>query len=346
MRRHLVHVLAIAIVVLFIVDFSSLGAQPPASGVPKHHLRRGFQNLDSTYAYPLAERAKRFLRRTFEGWPPRGQAPAVLPNDGAELRANGQIPTLTWIGHSTFLIQLQGINVLTDPHWGERASPVAFAGPRRLVPPGMRFEDLPRVQAVLISHDHYDHLDTDTVERLVREHQPTFFAPLGVGELLRDMGARSVVELDWWQSAAFRGLTFVCTPAQHSSGRGLHDQNLRLWSSWVIRGATRRLFFGGDTGYWSGLVEIGRRLGPFDVAALPIGGYSTWQPHPNHLNPEEAVQLFDELGGGLMVPMHWGTFELNVEPYREPPERMFAEALRRGLEEKIAPLSPGESIEW
>src|SRR5262249_49432582 len=132
-----------------------------------------------------------------------------------------------------------------------------------------------------------------------------------------------VVELDWWDEETFRGVTFACPPAQHSSGRTLTDQNRRLWASWVITGRSKRMFFAGDTGYYAGLVDIGRRFGPFALAAIPIGGYSTYPArHPNHVNPEEAVQLFDELGARLMVPMHWGTFDLNREPFREPSDRL------------------------
>jgi N-acyl-phosphatidylethanolamine-hydrolysing phospholipase D len=271
----------------------------------------------------------------------------VLPNDGAELRANGQAPTMSWVGHATFLVQLAGLNILTDPHWGDRASPVSFAGPRRLVPPGMRFEDLPPIHAVVISHDHYDHLDADTITRLAREHAPTFFVPLGVKPWMLDHGARDVVEMDWWQSRDFRGLRITCTPAQHSSGRSLTDQNLTLWAGWVIASGSRRLYFAGDTGYWAGGKEIGERLGPFDVAAIPIGGYSSYaRRHPNHVNPEEAVQLMEDVKARLMVPMHWGTFELNREPFREPPQRLMREALRLGIEDQIAVLSPGQTIHW
>jgi N-acyl-phosphatidylethanolamine-hydrolysing phospholipase D len=287
------------------------------------------------------------FRKTVEGWPPRGAVPRAVVNDGSELRANGTKPTVTWIGHATLLVQLGGLNVLTDPLWSERASPVDFAGPRRLVAPGMRFEDLPRIDAVVISHDHYDHLDVETVERLVREHQPRFFVPLGLKAWLADHGARDVVELDWWQAADFRGLTFTCTPAQHSSGRALHDQNLRLWSSWVIAGRGKKLWFAGDTGYTPVLREIGKRLGPFDLAAIPVGGYSAWEArHPNHANPEEAVQLLEDLDARQMVPIHFGTLDFNREPFAEPPRRLLSAAVARGLEERVAVLSAGQWIHW
>jgi N-acyl-phosphatidylethanolamine-hydrolysing phospholipase D len=321
-------------------------ADPRNLDRPGHHLARGFRNLDPAYDYTILGRTLGLLRRVVEREPVRGALPATVRNDGTALRANGTKPTVTWIGHATLLVQLDGVNILTDPIWNDHAGPLGF-GPRRLVPPGIRFEELPPIHAVIISHDHYDHLDLPTVQRLARFHQPTFFVPLGLREWFADRGVPNVVELDWWQSHVHRGLTFVATPAQHGSGRGLADQNLRLWSSWVILGRDRRFFFAGDTGYTSGLAEIGRQLGPFDIAAIPIGGYSAFSArHPNHVSPEEAAQLFEDVQGRLMVPMHWGTFALNREPFREPPERLLAEALRRGLEERIALLSQGQSIHW
>jgi N-acyl-phosphatidylethanolamine-hydrolysing phospholipase D len=343
--RRLWLVLTVVVVASILgIDLSS--AEAPAAKL-SHHLSRGFRNIDPEYAFTVTGRAARLLARTFEGWPARGKPLAAVVNDGAELRANGSVPTVTWIGHSTFLVQLGGVNILTDPHWGDRASPVSFAGPRRLVAPGIRFEDLPPIHAVIISHDHYDHLDAETVARLAREHRPRFFVPLGLRAWLEERGITDVVELDWWDSVAFRGLTVACTPAQHSSGRGLTDQNLRLWSSWVILGPTKRFFFAGDTGYDPGLRAIGDRFGPFDLTAIPIGGYSTFKTgHPNHLNPEEAVQLFEDVRGRLLVPMHWGTFAMNREPFREPPDRLLREALQRGVEERVAILSPGQTIPW
>src|SRR5438105_2010836 len=180
------------------------------------HLGNGFRNLDAGYSYTLSGRAWGLMRRAVSRAPERGIPPARLANDGARLRANGTHPTVTWIGHATLLVQLAGVNILTDPNWAEHAGP-PLLGVRRLVAPGLRFQDLPRIHAVVISHDHYDHLDLPTVQRLAREHQPTFFVPLGVGAWLAERGIRNVVELDWWQSRTFRGLTFTATPAQHGS---------------------------------------------------------------------------------------------------------------------------------
>jgi N-acyl-phosphatidylethanolamine-hydrolysing phospholipase D len=335
-----------ALLVLSLAATPSTAPRAEPGDTPAWHLGHGFRNLDGAYSYTMTGRAWGLLRRAVTRAPERGTPPKPLANDGAELRHNGTHPTITWVGHATLLVQLAGVNVLTDPIWADHVGPPIF-GVSRLVPPGIRFEDLPRIQAVVISHDHYDHLDLGTVQRLAREHNPTFFVPLGLRAWLLERGITNVVELDWWQSRTLHGLTFTATPAQHSSGRGLFDQNERLWASWVVTGGGKRFFFGGDTGYTPALAEIGKRLGPFDVAALPIGGYSAFTAkHPNHVNPEEALQLFDDLHARLLVPMHWGTFALNREPFREPPTRLLAAALKRGEQEQIALLSQGQSIGW
>jgi N-acyl-phosphatidylethanolamine-hydrolysing phospholipase D len=349
LRRTAIAVFAVTTLLLFVGPQTLSRAQTPSPRreTPVHHLEHGYRNLDPAYAYPLVERARRLMRRTIEGWPARGTPLQLVPNDGAELRANGVKPTITWIGHATFLVQLGGLNILTDPTWNDRASPFSFAGPKRIIPPGVRFEDLPRIHAVIVSHDHYDHLDEATVRRLVAKHHPRFFVPTGMKPLLVRFGASDVVELDWWEAATLGQVTFTAAPAQHSSGRWLNDQNQRLWSSWVITEKQHRLFFGGDSGYFAGFKEIGAKLGPFQVALMPIGGYAGWGAHhPNHINPEEAVQAFEDLRASVLVPMHWGTFDLNREPFHEPPDRLLKEALRRGLEEHVALLSPGQEIGW
>ena len=344
---HLIAAVSVSFTAFMLADLVSVPEPVPASDHPAHHVARGFRNPDPAYTYSLASRIVHVVGR-----PPalnRGVPLTLVPNDGVTLRGVLPAPLVTWIGHATFLVQLDGVNVLTDPHWGDRTSPVSFAGPRRLVPPGLRFEDLPPIHVVVISHDHYDHLDLGTVTRLARTHHPIFLVPLGLKAWFHAAGIDDVVELDWWESWRIGGVTLTCTPAQHSSGRSitLTDQNRRLWSSWAIASERHRFFFGGDTGYFHGFAEIGRRLGPFDVAALPIGGYSDYhRHHPNHVSPEESVQAFQDLGARLLVPMHWGTFELNREPYREPPDRLLREAHRRGLEETVAVLSPGQTIRW
>ena len=346
--RHRRVIRSFAVVLLVVLSIALVGPDVRAgspSGVATlpHHVGTKFQNPWAEYSYSMSERARYLL--TGKPLPKPTKGLVAVKNDGQRLR-DTRDSLVTWIGHATLLVQMDGVNILTDPHYGQTASPVSFAGPRRLVPPGVRFEDLPRIDAVLISHDHWDHLDLPTVLRLAREHHPRFFVPLGLKAWLEARGVRDVVEMDWWDRQTFRGLSFVCTPVQHSSGRWLHDQNERLWSSWVVQSQTRRMLFLGDTGYTPGLGEI-RRLGPFDLVMMPVGGYSAFhRHHPNHVNPEEAVRLFEEVGGRLMVPMHWGTFDMNREPLEEPPRRAMAEAQRRGMDDQIAILHPGQTIGW
>jgi L-ascorbate metabolism protein UlaG (beta-lactamase superfamily) len=325
------------------------GPGGPKAGAPPHHLERGFRNLDPDYRRPPASARwpfffKRIWLTTFQ---PQTAALPRADNDGRALREHRVEPTVTWIGHSTLLVQLEGVNLLTDPQWSDRASPVSFAGPRRVTPPGVRFEDLPPIHVVLISHDHYDHLDVDTVTRLWAVHRPRFVTPLGFSAWFAGLGITEVDELDWWESRVIGGLTLTAVPAQHWGARTWWDTNRRLWSGWVVAGSGRRLYFAGDTGYWEGLKEIGR-LGPFDLAAIPIGAYlPPVIMHASHTTPEEAVQLFQDLGARRLLAIHWGTFDLAEEPITDPPQRLEAEARRRGIEpERVWVFSPGETRSW
>ncbi len=247
-------------------------------------------------------------------------------------RANEGSVVITWVGHASFLLQIGGLNVLSDPVWSERASPVTFAGPRRWVAPGIPLDALPPIDVVLISHNHYDHLDDVTVRRLVvQAPDARWMVPLGLTGFVRSRGARRVLEFDWWQEERVNGLMIGCTPAQHFSARGFGDQNQTLWCGWALGSAARRVYFAGDTGYHPAFGAIAERFGPFHAALLPIGAYEPrWFMRPVHMNPEEAVHAFADLdavrpvGGGqasVMVPMHWGTFKLTDEPMDEPPVR-------------------------
>jgi N-acyl-phosphatidylethanolamine-hydrolysing phospholipase D len=335
-------------------SLSACAAAPsePVPDAPPHHVVGGFRNLDPDYQRPGAwARLKFFARR---GWQSiigaRPYAPPRMDNDGRALRegAGDPRPTVTWIGHSTLLVQLDGLNVLTDPQWSERSSPLSWAGPRRLAPPGIAFEALPPIHVVVISHDHYDHLDLPTVRRLAAAHDPLFLVPLGLKAWLAERGVVNVRELDWWGSHVQGPVRFVCVPAQHWSQRALGEMNPRLWASWAAIGPTRRLYVSGDTGYFAGFREAGERLGPFDLVALPIGAYlpsdmMRW----NHTTPEEAVQAFEDLRGRVLLGVHWGTFDLSDEPLDEPPVRMRAEARRRGIpDERAWILQIGETRRW
>jgi N-acyl-phosphatidylethanolamine-hydrolysing phospholipase D len=263
-----------------------------------------------------------------------------VPCDRAALERN---PSLTWIGHASFLVRLDGATFLTDPVWSDRASPLSFAGPRRLVPPGVPLEVLPKVDVALLSHDHYDHTDLPTV-RLLAAHGVPFVVPRGVGELVRGAGGVTAGELGWWESVGVAGVTVTCVPSRHFSGRTIRDRNHRLWAGFVVSGKTRRFYHAGDTAIFDGFAEIGRRTGPIDVALLPIGAY---EPRammgPIHLNPEEAVQAALDLGARRAIGMHFGTFDLADEPLDEPPRRFLAEAARRGLADRASVMAIGET---
>lgn len=258
------------------------------------------------------------------------QLPRATPN-AAHPRAETDELRITWIGHSSFLIQIGGLNVLTDPHFSLRASPFQWLGPARFTPPGMTVDELPPIDAVLLSHDHYDHLDEPSVRALHRRHGDTlrWIAPLGHAGWLEKRGiTRNVHDVDWWDGVELAGpggpVTVTCAPAQHWTRRGLRD-NTRLWGSFTLRAAGgKSVYFGGDSGYFRGYEEIGARLGPFDAVLMPIGAYDPrWFMAPAHMNPEEAVRAYREMGGtGAFFAMHWGTFRLTDEDPLEPPVRL------------------------
>jgi len=254
---------------------------------------------------------------------------------------------VTFVNHSTFLVQTAGLNVLTDPVWSERVSPVRWAGPRRVRAPGLAFERLPEVHLVLVSHSHYDHMDLATLRRLERRFRPLFLTGLRNGRLLRSQGLRRVEELDWWHSfPAGAGVEVTMTPARHFSRRGLFDTNRSLWGGFLLRDGRRKVYFAGDSAYGPHFAEIGRRCGGVDVALLPIGAYEPrWFMRSNHVNPDEAVRVHLDVGSRQSVAMHFGTFQLTDEPIDEP-VRALGEALaRHGVpEEQFRVTRFGETL--
>jgi L-ascorbate metabolism protein UlaG (beta-lactamase superfamily) len=239
------------------------------------------------------------------------------------------------LGHSTMLIKLRGDFWITDPVFAERASPVQWMGPKRFHAPPIALEDLPPLRGVILSHDHYDHLDRATVLRLAQKTD-VFLTPLGVGDRLIAWGvdASKVRQFDWWEGTTIDGVQFTATPAQHFSGRGLFDGNTTLWASWVIVDGTKdnalRLFFSGDTGYFDGFREIGRRFGPFDITMIETGAYDPQWPYV-HMQPEQTVQAHADLGGRWLMPIHNGTFDLAMHDWRDPFERVLALSSARGI---------------
>ncbi|WP_269858043.1 MBL fold metallo-hydrolase [Streptomyces sp. RPT161] len=254
---------------------------------------------------------------------------------------------LTWMGHSSVLAEIDGRRVLFDPVWGERCSPFGFVGPRRVHPAPVPLAELGRLDAVVISHDHYDHLDLPTIRQLVGTGT-TFAVPLGVGAHLERWGvpARQMVELDWRETAVVAGLTFTATPARHFCGRAIRNTQHTLWASWVVRGSEHRIYHSGDTGYFPGFADIGAEYGPFDAAMIQIGAYSDFWPDI-HMTPEEGLRAHADLSAGTLrgalLPIHWGTFNLAPHPWEEPAERTLAAALAAGASVALPP--PGRPFE-
>ena len=312
---------------VFLILSSCAMIELPKSNVgsPSHHTPKGFRNL-----HAHSERGFGDFLKWRLGLGPRESPilpPAKIPPDQST-KAEPEIPRIknpdpgqiqiTWVGHSTFLIQMEGVNILTDPIFNDRSSPFSFGGVKRLVPPGVKFEDLPPIHAVLISHNHYDHLDQHTVERL--GDKTKYFVPLGLGQWFKKRKIENLIELDWWQNTSSLGLKFHSVPIQHFSGRSLFDRNKTLWSGWIVEGEIGKIFFAGDTGYFPVFKEIGERFGPIRVSLIPIGAYMPrWFMKPVHVDPPEAIRIHRDTNSRQSIASHWGTFKLSDEPIEEPP---------------------------
>ena len=304
------------------------------------------EEFRNNYAHP---EKRGFWRWKWEQWrdglPQRPEGGYRFETVASDLAAN---PSVTWIGHSTLLVRIGGQNVLTDPQFSERASPLAFAGPKRVVPPAPRLEALPRIDAVLISHNHYDHLDLDSVTRLAQQPggAPRYFVPLGLKAWFSRQGIENVVELGWWQKQDFNGMEIHLVPVQHWSKRTLFDENQSLWGGWVLRHPQFSFFFAGDAGYSRDFVDIRARFGRFDLAALPIGAYAPrWFMQVMHMDPAEAVRAHRDLNARQSIAIHWGTFDnLTDESLYEPPMRLHEERQKAGLpDDAFLVLKHGET---
>jgi L-ascorbate metabolism protein UlaG (beta-lactamase superfamily) len=330
--------------------------------MPSHHKRATGERLERIKASPrfngrvfvnthpvssgLKEGVERPTMRDFlcggERRKPSGPLPLVDPVDTWRRPAASGL-RVTWLGHSTLLIEIDGARLLTDPVWGERVSPLAFAGPKRFHPPPTRLEAVGPLDAVIVSHDHYDHLDRQTIRVLARTDVP-FITSLGVGAHLERWGvpAARITELDWWEQTEVRGVRVSAGAAQHFSGRGIKDRNTTLWSSFHLRGPRHSFFFGADSGLTTEFTDIARRFGPFDMVALEVGAY-----HPAwgdiHMGPVNALAAYRMLGSGEFLPIHWGTFNLAMHAWDEPAETL----LRRAPGANVPLVMPrlGEPIE-
>ena len=334
---------------LAVSSCAAIGAQ--ASGARLQRMQASPNYGESTFKNSLPEVKPEFFPTLWawvqgaENTAPERPPPMIKRSaqDFAERPASGL--RVTWLGHSTLLVEIDGERVLLDPIWSERASPASFIGPKRFHEPPLALDALPPLDAVLISHDHYDHLDYETIASL-SARVALFVVPLGVGAHLEYWGIplARIVELDWWQSKKVGGLELVATPARHFSGRSvvMADRNATLWCGWAILGSQHRVYYSGDTAMFPGFSEIGRRLGPFDAAMIEVGAYNArWADV--HLGPEQAVDAHRMVGGKVMIPVHWGTFDLALHAWTEPIERVLAAAATRGV--MVATPMAGQSVE-
>ena len=323
----------------------SAGAAP--AGTAPHHRDGRFQNNYVEFEPKgLGALVRWKIDASREGLPkpPQQPTPRVDP-DLAFVRSNAaagetMVPAVTWIGHASTLVQLGGISLLTDPIFSDRASPLSFAGPARHVAPGIALAELPHIDAVVISHNHYDHLDEASVRALAAQAggSPLFVVPLGVKAWFVALGIERVVELDWWHSARVGAVEIVFTPSQHWSGRGLGDRMATLWGSYAIFAPDFQVWFGGDTAYSPDFADIHRRFAArqngrgFDLALIPIGAYEPrWFMRAQHVHPNEAVQIHRDLAAERSIGIHWGTFELTDESLDEPPQALARAAREAGL---------------
>lgn len=317
---------------LSLISCADVPQSDAAGNKPAHHASSGFRN-------PYVEDKKRDVwaylrmrlteRGTFPAYPGREHKIPTATADLPLIQGAVGSPQVTWIGHATVLIQHAGINVLTDPIFSQRASPLGFAGPKRYTQPALTIEQLPRIHYVVISHNHYDHLDRDTVQHLADQTQ--WLVPLGHRDWFEATGVESanIHEFDWWDTSDFADGRFTATPSQHWSARGLWDRNRALWASWIIEIHDLKVWFAGDTGYNAHqFKEIGQRAGPFDLGIIPIGGYAPrYFMGDMHVNPQEAVKVHKDIKAKRSLGVHWGTFLLTGEPIDEPPQKL-REALR------------------
>ncbi|ETK37483.1 MBL fold metallo-hydrolase, partial [Microbispora sp. ATCC PTA-5024] len=323
---------------------AALGARPSgdrAGRVRRSRQFRGgaFRNTQPSPILPPGVRRQVIRDLLFGREPKRPRLPVPLATPGSP--SGGDLDAV-WYGHSSVLVEIEGRRVLLDPVWSERCSPVSFTGPRRLHPPPVPLYELPELHAIVISHDHYDHLDMATVRELVRTQSAPFLVPLGVGAHLErwKVPASRIVELDWDEEAVVGGLRFVATAARHFSGRAFRRDGT-LWASWVIAGERRRVFYTGDSGYFDGYAEIGAEHGPFDLSVIQIGAYSAGWPDI-HMTPEEAILAHVDVRADLLLPVHWGTFSLSAHAWGDPVDRLWREAKDRGV--RLVVPRPGQRV--
>ena len=284
------------------------------------------------------------MTSTPEKWPEK----VLNKNHSMRQIMKGEKSNITFINHATFLIQYQDLNVLTDPIYSERASPVGFAGPKRVREAGLLFDSLPKIDVVIISHNHYDHLDLETLKKLDEKFNPLILVPLGDEKLLLHEGLKNVKALDWWEEERIKDIKFTFTPSQHWSARGLWDKNECLWGSFMIDSGVQKIYFGGDTGYGKHFLDIKNRIGPPDIALLPIGAYKPrWFMKFHHMDPEEAVMAHVDLSAKQSIAMHFGTFQMADEGINDPVTDLNLALLKFKISsDEFLVLDEGETVSY
>ncbi len=304
--------------------YSGPGYKGPVSD---HFDGTRFRNLSGASAKGMWEVMQWMAKRQQGPWTYREAANAPKP----AMAVSSGI-SITFVNHSTFLIQVNGLNILTDPVWSERVSPVSFAGPKRMRPPGIAFDSLPPIDIVLLSHNHYDHLDLPTLHRLQDKYAPNIISPLGISAFLSQQGIPGSTDLDWWESLTHQGLTIHCTPAQHFSGRGLFDRDQTLWGGFVLSTSSGNVYFAGDSGYGSFFKDIGDRLGPMAVSIIPIGAFlPEWFMSPIHISPSDAVQVHQDVRSAYSIGCHYGTFPMADDGMHDPVNHLQEALQQRGI---------------
>lgn len=308
---------AVLIAASFIIVGMFISAPTHSGPVSDHFDGKKFINPGNAQAKGFADVFQWMIQRQQGPWTEKkesayGEKPETMITNGIKI---------TFVNHSTFLIQIDGMNILTDPVWSERTSPFDFAGPKRMRPPGIRFEDLPKIDFVILSHNHYDHLDISTLKNIYKFHQPKIITPLGVKSFLDSNQIMTATDLDWWQEVSLTdSLLIQAVPAQHFSGRGISDRDATLWCGYVIKNNRGNIYFAGDTGYNEfTFKEIGQRCAPISVALIPIGAFKpVWFMSPIHCSPAQAVQIHFDVNASQSIATHFGTFPLADDGEDEP----------------------------
>jgi N-acyl-phosphatidylethanolamine-hydrolysing phospholipase D len=352
--------LAAIISIAILLFFNNSTAQ--SDNAPKaHHTPTGYKN---NYTQQVSRSFGDFIRWQWESWSLDKTAISPTPSIQADLAVLNAptAPTVTWIGHATALVQANGLNVLIDPIFSERASPVQIFGPKRAQAPGVAMADLPNIDAVLISHNHYDHLDRASVALLDEKAKAAgkttlFMVPLGLKAWFNSIGIDSVVELDWWEHHALKGVEFHLTPVQHWSARSINDRSATLWGGWAVLGADFHWYYAGDTGYSRDFADTAKHFAPrqtealgggFDLALIPVGAYEPrWFMTQQHVNPMESVRIHQDVGAKRSIGVHWGTFQLTDEPLDQPPRDLAVARQAFGVKDvDFGVLAIGESRQF